>query len=222
MAARGMMEYIIIENDTAFSVHLGVPKNVLKMIGKPVLAGMGGFALAVFALSNPIGIGLTVATVAAGGSVILDKIPKKTQQGKKFFHTPLSQLGVNVANLVFFPVLGMAFSDGKVSPTELEFIKDEMKDWGYATQYIDTFIEEKKKRLEEIYKRKGEALSLLSQEFSENKKNALDNDMGIKPKDVDFAKLDAKTIELCEKIRNEEGVILPSNQKYLEYLKKHL
>lgn len=159
----------VLANRDLFAIRLGIPESKLTDFVSTVAVFTGGATvtalgtyLAWLASLGPIGhvlawLGVisTPAVVwpaAIGGVVLAGGVygTKKilrfyssfaNLEGKRSFTSPLSDLAIAVADVVFLPLTILARADAKLHPLEIQHIKSQMEKWGYDIAFVDAYLQ---------------------------------------------------------------------------------
>jgi hypothetical protein len=204
----------------------GVPIGIAAgmMVYTVSAASIGFFAAllgASVSLGGPIGVGAVVALIAGiGVNIGFRKLTgSKSITPKVKIGGPIDVVGAYIAKIVFAPLIGFAAADNKPTEKEIKFIISAMREWGYSPGYIDNMILEysndvhvTKESIEKFYNQ----IRAIEQKRTP---------IAIQYKKVFSGKrmkiLTQKAIDLCEKLRNENGYAgIPEQEDYRSWLSK--
>jgi hypothetical protein len=167
----------------------------LGVLGKLALAaGLTGLSVPI---AIPIALGAGTAAGVGGFTYLKKRFGNNASiRGKKSFNTPVDRLGCLIAGKIFVPTIALI----KASEREdFDFVKEEMKKWGYHGNYIDDFVDGFVKMSQtQIINHLISYNDLLKKEMKKKTKK-------LSRKDASLPLLNFKTTELAKKYLSEFG-----------------
>jgi len=228
----------VLADREKFALRLGVPEKKLgeffKYTKALVVGGGGGAAVGYFSWLAGLGVfgkilaaaglvaGPTIvaplavgAALVAGGTFITGRVRKKYSRvteikGKKSFTSPLTELALQIADLVFSPMVRVARIDGELKDCELELIREKMLHWGYSDEFSDDFISEyTEKDLDDLIA----SYQALTEEASKSP---------LLKKDTSIKALRKRVVELCWEVAKSDDEIDISEKELISQIKQLL
>ncbi|MDR2193774.1 MAG: hypothetical protein LBP19_04815 [Treponema sp.] len=133
-------------------------------------------------------------------------------------NTALGVLGETVAQIVFIPVISTAlhYKDASLKEKNKKFIWQEMKEWGYSSEYIDDFLaREWKKPLGNLMDQIDALDKILKGKFRRKRGRA----GRVFANDVNKKDLCHKSMDLCQNLYTRNGIVDSEIKCYLDQLK---
>jgi tellurite resistance protein len=230
----------VIANRDSFAVKLGVPPNKVADFLKTVATfagGATGTALASYFMwlaslgtvgQFLAGFGVIAApavlwpaaiggTVLAGGVYGTNKLlglysSLTVIEGKRCFSSPLSDLGLAVAEAVFLPLTILVRADGESHPAEKQQVRDLMVEWGYDEAFVEDYL-----RLS-----LGEEVNASLDRFKQLLKEIRKGKDRKYLRDVCVRRMKKQVLQMGRQIMEADGVIDFREQILLEHYKKIL
>ena len=173
----------------------------LSFFGKIGLA-LGFVTISVETATVPILVPITIGAASALGVGTITYFIRT--KGKKFstyggyrsFNTNIDRLGHSIAGKIFIPIIGLIKESGNEN---YDFVIEEMKKWGYARQYIDTFVITISKWDIAIIKKSIAGYNDWIKKETKKQVKKLNK------KDIDLKVLNSKIKDLAKKYINEFG-----------------
>jgi hypothetical protein len=210
----------VVADKVKFLDALKVDEGIFRSGGKTLLKAIFAGIIVIVAWLFLGRVGLIISVVVAGGYFILNNYNEKRPLGSKSINTALGVLGETVADVVFLPLIGMAICDRPMNDSELDYIQEEMRYWGYSDEFIGQFIQRNcRKHIDSIRLAAADIHLIL------RKKSQLEKGQGrIILKDINEAALRRKAYEICKRLYNDlnNGLPDPASERYLSELEVRL
>jgi hypothetical protein len=207
----------IISDKVKFFDALKVDKGILRFSGNAILKFILAvvIVLALWLLMEKVGA--VISIVVIGGYAIMWAYNATRPNRFKSINTALGILGETIADAVFVPVVGMAICDGSIQTNEEDYIKEEMREWGYSDEFIEQFIHKKSgMHIDSIRLSATDLPRILRIKFQRKK-----GEGKISPKDINRIELCRKSYTMCEALYNDtnNGLHNAVSDHYLSELK---
>jgi hypothetical protein len=210
----------VVSDKVKFFDAIKVDEGILRFGGNVLLKCIIGFFIVIVCGVWAQVPGLIVSFVGVCGYLSIEVYNTKKSNRNKSVNTALGILGETVADLVFVPIVGMAICDKPIQDKEVTYIKNEMREWGYATEFIEKFLQEKSKMHIDSIRLAATDLPQILRIRSQRKKG----EGKISLKDIDSTGLCRRSYEICGALYNDlnNGLRDTVSDHYLSELKVRL
>jgi hypothetical protein len=228
----------VLVNRDLFAIKLGIPQSKSADFFKVVAVFTGGATattlatyLSGLASLGPVGqvlvyLGVVSApavlwpavvggAVLAGGVYGTSRILRMyssatTLEGKRSFSSPLSDLAIAVADVVFLPLTILIRADEKSHPDEKQQVRAFMLDWGYGEVFIEDYLQSS---LDEEVNASVDRFNQLLQELRRGKNKKF-------LRDVCIGRMKKQVLEMGRRVMEADGAIDFREQILLDYYAK--